>query len=325
MYFNKFNNFFHGIMFHHFHDNKDHLKGQGSISKDEFVKIIKFIGKKNILSANDFLNRLKEGKLKKTNVCLTFDDSLKCQFDVAAPIMEDFNLKGFFFVYTNIYEGNNPCLLEVYRFFRMNYFINVNLFYKEFYEYLKNVFPKVNLNKYLEDNKKSIISEKKKYKVHTYEDIEFRFLRTHLLSKDEYKKIMLLMFKDYKFKYKKELKKLFLKKKDLLNLKNNSHMIGLHSHSHPSKIESLSKKFQENEYKKNKNSLSKILGTRDIFSMSHPHGSYNSNILSTLKELNIKIGFDNSMKNKYTCGKVNNSPLEISREDHSTIMQRINN
>ena len=46
MYFNKSNNFFHGIMFHHFHDNKDHLRGQGSISKDEFVKIIKFIGKK---------------------------------------------------------------------------------------------------------------------------------------------------------------------------------------------------------------------------------------------------------------------------------------
>ena len=45
MYFNKSNNFFHGIMFHHFHDNKDHLKGQGSISKDEFVKIIKFINK----------------------------------------------------------------------------------------------------------------------------------------------------------------------------------------------------------------------------------------------------------------------------------------
>ena len=46
MYFNKKNNFFHGIMFHHFHDNNIHTKGQGSISKDEFYKIINFIGKK---------------------------------------------------------------------------------------------------------------------------------------------------------------------------------------------------------------------------------------------------------------------------------------
>ena len=46
MYFNKSNNFFHGIMFHYFHDDAKHKKSQGSISKDELYKIIKFIGKK---------------------------------------------------------------------------------------------------------------------------------------------------------------------------------------------------------------------------------------------------------------------------------------
>ena len=39
MYFNNNNNFFHGIMFHHFHDDGIH-KGQGSIDKDEFYKMI---------------------------------------------------------------------------------------------------------------------------------------------------------------------------------------------------------------------------------------------------------------------------------------------
>jgi long-chain acyl-CoA synthetase len=39
MYFNKNNNFFHGIMFHHFHDEEIHTKGQGSIDKDGFLKI----------------------------------------------------------------------------------------------------------------------------------------------------------------------------------------------------------------------------------------------------------------------------------------------
>ena len=41
-------------MFHHFHDERIHSKSQGSISKDEFYQIIKFIGKKNILNADDF-------------------------------------------------------------------------------------------------------------------------------------------------------------------------------------------------------------------------------------------------------------------------------
>ena len=35
-------------MFHHFHDNKLHKQGQGSISKDDFCKLIKFIGRENI-------------------------------------------------------------------------------------------------------------------------------------------------------------------------------------------------------------------------------------------------------------------------------------
>ena len=65
MYFNSKNNFFHGIMFHHFHDNQLHLKGQGSISQDDFYKLILFIEKNNILDADVFSEKLKENKLKK--------------------------------------------------------------------------------------------------------------------------------------------------------------------------------------------------------------------------------------------------------------------
>ncbi len=43
MYFNRSNRFYHGIMFHHFHDNKIHSKGQGSISRDQLLKIIKLL------------------------------------------------------------------------------------------------------------------------------------------------------------------------------------------------------------------------------------------------------------------------------------------
>ena len=39
MYFSKKNNFFHGIMFHHFHDDVLHKRGQGSISQDDFYNL----------------------------------------------------------------------------------------------------------------------------------------------------------------------------------------------------------------------------------------------------------------------------------------------
>jgi len=59
MYLNKDNNFFHGIMFHHFHNDDIHSKGQGSRDKDTFYKMINFIGKKNILDADVFFEKLK--------------------------------------------------------------------------------------------------------------------------------------------------------------------------------------------------------------------------------------------------------------------------
>ena len=40
------NNFPHGIMFHNFHDKIKFKKGDGSLSKKDLIKIIKFIGRK---------------------------------------------------------------------------------------------------------------------------------------------------------------------------------------------------------------------------------------------------------------------------------------
>jgi hypothetical protein len=135
MYINKNNNFYHGLMFHHFHDNKVHKKSQGSITRDQFFKLIKFIGRNNILDSDDFFFRLKEKKLKSTDVCLTFDDGIKSQFDVALPVLEDLKIKSFFFIYSSVFE-DKPDFLEVYRYFRSNFYINVDSFYKDFFKIL---------------------------------------------------------------------------------------------------------------------------------------------------------------------------------------------
>ena len=60
-------------MFHHFHDDRIHKRGQGSISQSDFYKLIKFMGRTNILNAKDFLLRFKENRLTSKNLCLTFD------------------------------------------------------------------------------------------------------------------------------------------------------------------------------------------------------------------------------------------------------------
>ena len=59
--------------------------------------------------------------------------------------------------------------------------------------------------------------------------------------------------------------------------------------------------------------------------MSHPCGSYNIKTLNLLKKLGLKMGFKQNMNREVHRGmeKINNSSLEIARQDHADIMSRI--
>ena len=322
MYFNKNNNFFHGIMFHHFHDDGIHTKGQGSIDKDDFYKMINFIGRNNILDADIFFEKFKNNKLKDNEVCLTFDDALKCQIDIALPVLEEFKIKSFFYVYTSIFDGK-PDNLEVFRYFRMNYFKTINEFYREFYKILDK-----DVNTFFKKNNDQIKKMKIKFSVYSIEDIKFRLVRDNFLTKDQYEKQMFLMLKEKKLNYKDFYKKIFFQKNDLHKLDNLGHLIGLHSHNHPTLLEKLSYDEQKNEYEKCLSSISNILDKpkNKIKSMSHPCGSYNNHTLEILKELGIELGFKQIMTIEREKGmkKVNNSFLEIARQDHAIIYKRMN-
>ena len=108
---------------------------------------------------------------------------------------------------------------------------------------------------------------------------------------------MFIMFKDKQFEYKDFSKKLFFQKSDLQTLENLGHLIGLHSHNHPTLIEKLNYDEQKNEYEKNLSSISSILDKpkNEIKCMSHPCGSYNEDTLQILKELGIELGFKETM------------------------------
>ena len=322
MYFNKNNNFFHGIMFHHFHDNIIHHKGQGSIDKDDFFKMLNFIGRNNILDADVFFEKLKNNKIKENEVCITFDDAIKCQIDVALPVLEELKIKSFFFVYTSIFEGK-PDNLEFFRYFRMNYYDHVNEFYDNFYKVLDK-----DLNKFFEKNSNKIKKFKIKFPHFTIEDIKFRMVRDNFLTKIQYEETMFLMFKEKKFSYKDYSKKLFFQKDDLKKLNILGHLIGLHSHNHPTLLENLNYDEQKNEYQKCLSSISRILNTskKDIKYMSHPCGSYNNDTLEVLKELGIELGFKNIMtiETEKNMKKINNSFLEIARDDDAKIYNRMN-
>ena len=321
MYFTN-NNFFHGIQFHHFHDNKLHKKTQGSIDKDDFIKLIKFIGRDNILDADEFYNRFNKNKLTEKKTCLTFDDSLRCQYDIALPVLEDLKIKSFFFIYSSALKGE-PDPLEVHRYFRTNFFFNIDEFYDLF-------FKKINtdLSKFFNSNKKKIKDKKIRCPFYSISDVQFRLVRDELLTKKEYNEIMFKMFKEKKFNHKNHYKDLFMSEKNLVHLKKKGHLIGLHSHTHPTKFEKLDFNEQFDEYSKNISVLSKILNCdkKEIKYMSHPCGSYNENTLKILKSLGIELGFKEVMDVDFNrkMKKVNNSSLEIARQNHADIIPMMN-
>ena len=322
MYFNNTNSFFHGIMFHHFHDDGIHTKGQGSISKDDFYKLINFIGRKNILDADVFFEKFKENKLKENEVCLTFDDAIKCQIDVALPVLEDLKIKSFFFVYTSMFEGK-PDNLEVFRYFRMNYFKDVDDFYINFYKTLNK-----DLNNFIKQNEKKIKDKKIKLPHYSIEDIKFRLVRDIFLTKNDYENIMFLMMDEKKFEPRKFYSNLFFSNEDLKNLNKLGHLIGLHSHNHPTLLEKLNYEEQKQEYEKCISIISKILdkSLNEIKWMSHPCGSYNKDTIKILTDLGIELGFKQIITIEPEKGmkSINNSFLEIARQDHTDIVKRMN-
>ena len=319
MYFKHNNNFFHGIVFHHFHDFVKHKNNQGSISKDEFYKIIKFVGVKNILSADIFLEKFLSNKIKSNEVCITFDDALKCQIDIALPVLEDLKIKSFFFVYTSIFE-KKPDNLEIFRYFRMHCFENVDAFYKDFFKVLN-----LNLDIFFKKNEKVIEERKKRYPFYSYEDIKFRLVRDEYLKKNEYEKIMSTLMDKKNFNPQNIYEKLFFDQEDIISLDKLGHTIGLHSHYHHTRKEKLSYQEQLNDYTINKNFLSKLLKKQSnyIKTASHPFGSYNKDTLKVFENLGIALAFKDSMQieKEKRMTKINNSKFEIAREDHMNILR----
>ena len=136
------------------------------------------------------------------------------------------------------------------------------------------------------------------------------------------------MMKEKHFEPQNYYSHLFFDKKDLNQLNSLGHLIGLHSHNHPTLLESLSYEEQKKEYVKCISIISKILdkSQNEIKWMSHPCGSYNHNTLQILKELGIELGFKQIMTIEPEKGmkKINNSFLEIARQDHAEIVKRMN-
>jgi peptidoglycan/xylan/chitin deacetylase (PgdA/CDA1 family) len=300
----------YSLMFHHFHGGT-HLKTQGSISADDFCEALDFLTANfNLINPETYRVKLEHNTLLPSDVCLTFDDALKCQFDIAFPELERRNLKAFFFIYSGAFTGEFGSL-EFYRDFRNSYFDTVEEFYDVFFKTIKSSRPL----KYDDFSRRYPEDWLSDFPFYTENDKKFRFMRDIILEGEGYCDLMeeLLANSGYSKSDRRHL--LFMSTQDVRWMSDQGHTIGLHSHSHPTRMQDLSREEQVIEYEKNRHFIQGVIQDK-VWSMSHPCGQYNEETLHILSQMGVEVGFRSSLNTLSI-----KSSLEIPREDHTNFLK----
>ena len=300
--------FTHSIMFHHFHDDR-HLPAQGSLSQSDFSKMLDWLDDRhNIIGAKEYLEKFELSQLTDEDICLSFDDALLCQYDIALPILEERGIDAFFFVYSSVFSGT-PDNLEVYRYFRTNNFSDIDDFYNQFFKLVESVYEGTvdqHRSQYEELNYLNA------FPFYTESDKWFRYLRDQVLGVQKYEQLMLHLMTTKGFSPSLIIKDLWMSEDDLKDISKRGHLVGLHSYSHPTQMSKLSYQEQYNQYKKNLDHLKPVVG--EVVCMSHPCGDYNDDTIKILDGMGIRIGFRSSLSETIIKGK-----FEIPRDDHANI------
>jgi len=302
----------HGVMFHHFHDDF-HARGQGSISAGDLVRLINQIGRNRILPAGEWLERACHNTLRDGEICLTFDDCLLCQYDVALPVLRDLDLTAFFFVYSSVLQGNIE-MLEVYRHFRMTGFESVDAFYDAFFAAVGSSSSSYRVSQaLLRFNPREYLAQ---FPFYTSSDRKFRFVRDDVLGPDAYHGVMNEMLAEHDVDRHAVARRLWMTADHVRQLHTAGHVIGLHSHSHPTRLQRFSPQQQRDEYTENWKTVRQITGS-PAMAMSHPCNSYSPYTLAILRQLGVRVGFRANMMQSEYCS------LEHPREDHANLMAKL--
>ena len=299
----------HGIMFHHFHGG-GHPVVQGSIGADQLASMLDFLGgHQRILDARLWMEKALAGSLEANDLCLTFDDSLLCQKEVAAPLIKALGFTGIFFVNSSVFQGGlEP--LEIYRAFRTRHFENVDAFYQQFFLMVEESPSRDVYRKAIKDfQPEKYLTELPFY---SDEDRKFRFVRDKVLAPPAYNHLMDSMI-EATTSIKTLSESLWMNDDHLRDLTNEGHLIGLHSYTHPTTLAEMPPEAQKSEYHYNFEHLEGLLGTSPQ-AVAHPCNSYDATTLELLRGLGVEIGFRRNMT------RLGGTGLEYLREDHANIL-----
>lgn len=279
----------------------------------QFEQIIdRFAADGGIPPAAEWARKVESGALGRGEACLTFDDALRSQFDVALPILRRRGLTAFWFVQSGVLTGE-AALLEAFRRFRNEYFPSMQEFYDSFYARALASATGATARRINAAIPGDYLRE---FRFYTAEDRRFRYIRDGILQPQEYVDIMKDLMRSMGTSVEECSHALLLDSACLKTLESEGHVIGLHSHSHPTCLADLPRDAQRFEYETNYEVLREIL-VEPPFAMSHPCNSYSADTLEILRNLGIRIGFRSNM------AMAPYSSLEIPRHDSADLLSDV--
>lgn len=302
----------HGLMFHRFHASGGRSHWQGALSSEEFDQILVYVGIDNILSPPEWIARLKNGRLRKDHLCITFDDGLRCQAEYALPVLDQYGLQAFWFVYSCVF-GGIPVKSEIYSYVA-GQIGGMPRLVEEFLSRCPS-----QLAEQLDSECFSAYSNRMRQVAPFYslDDIKYRFLRNVTWNRALVEAVMDQIITERGFGLQELARRLWLGDEDLRTLSARGHHIGLHSYDHPYEMARLSRQEQQDQYAKNYSHLVSATG-RPPNCMSHPLNSYNKDSLTILRTLGIQCGFRANVLVPSSAG-INASFLELAREDSANL------
>ncbi len=304
-------------MFHRFHKSGTRPLGQGSVSDTEFEQIINMVGIDRIISPDEWLEKIRHGKLEPEDICVTLDDGLASQYNVALPVLEQFGIKAFWFIFSSVFKGGID-KNEIYNRFATTHFSSFDDFTRDFIEFgaiKNNIFHTPAYREYF-----SMMGQKAPF--FTSGDFKFRYVRNFILQRREYEKMMdeFILSKDTEVS--QLARDIWMTNENLEHLNSTGHCIGLHSYDHPSVLKELPLKDQEAQYRSNKNHIWAVTGN-PVESVAHPLNSYSAETLNILNRLGVFCGFRSDMIPHVVSTRLDGIGLEIPREDSTHLLNAL--
>lgn len=307
----------HGLMFHRF-DRRGEASGwQGALSAEDFDDILQYVGVDRLLAAGDWAARAAVGELAPMDLCVTFDDGLRCQAECALPVLNKYGVKAFWFVYSCVFDGV-PVKSEIYSYLAAQ----IGGLSALAEELIATCPPGLRAQLESSEFVSWAAALRKAAPFYSAADLQFRFLRNNPDNKDAFEDLTETLLAAHGLDVADASRQLWLTPADLAELARGGHWVGLHSYSHPYNIAALSHTQQLKEYARNQADLTRITGMRPL-SMSHPLNSYSEESLEVLRELGVKIGFRANMLTPPARSALNPNALELAREDSTTLHQTI--